>query len=679
MSEKSKFKFPIRIKNKGAFILLIVLAIGGFFWFFKGEAFLNSLFAEPMGKYLENTAQTLRQTDPEAARVLEEFARQRDVNEWAARAFQAREQAGGLSGVRDLAIRIEQDRVAYEMVIAEIASRPGAFRNDQERDSFILAYATYFEPLEVLDGRMVDEEARFLRENVGNAAHWNVAKDDPMALTMLRAGVFDGNDSLLSFYSEHRDWLHTALEKALFQFYVNVSDEPSENLEFLRNAATRTMQFYPASKAFAEVGEDEGFLFAAVFLEYAHILAPTVTEWRIPPDEAAAVVFANQDQYRAVPVDESVSAGDIRQGMEQARELAYLRDNRTFLWNKAQEEALVLRFYRDSAGAGERLLQRYEGLPSFVYSQYPDESVQVIRAIDIYGDLALYYLQRYAESERMKEFLRKDGVGVRILPLIFREGDRAFDMVEENMRWLDRYVNLDGTPREGQDWLMTLPFVGAPLQVINNWRNGYPSTWGEIGWAGLDVALIVLLVAPLPTPPPGARTATRAVVAGTKSSVRVGSQGAVLLGRGAAIQTARTGGSLLTRYAAYASALAARTAQGAGGVVKATWTQARKAAYVLRNPYVRKGVFAVYVTVVLNERTIPGLPALGTAAGETVGRALNSVGQAAGNAFSAALTNAFGANSALGRSAIAATLNKGVWVVMLFFSGFILFRNLEWR
>ena len=105
----AKIKFPFRIRSKGAtLVMVIILALIGL-WFFKGEAFLvNLLVEESPSKYLEKQAQRLKGTDPQAARALENLARQGDMNEWAARAFQAQEKVSGLSGVRTLARKIDE-------------------------------------------------------------------------------------------------------------------------------------------------------------------------------------------------------------------------------------------------------------------------------------------------------------------------------------------------------------------------------------------------------------------------------------------------------------------------------------------------------------------------------------------------------------------------------------------
>lgn len=613
-------------------------AVVGIFWFFYGNSILENAFGEaPDAEYFKKVAQELKTTDPQAAQVLDTIAKQRDMQEWAV-AFKARQEVDGLSGVRTLAKSIEQGRLAYEKVLVDIASRHNAFSNKQERDHFFQAYDIYFEPIKSLGGQTIDEYGRSLERFVDNAVYWHAMKDDPGALVMLQNGVFEGEDRLLSFYVEQKDWLQTALSSTMAYLADNADTRSLADVKFIKNTMLRSMQFYPASKAFAEIEGDNGFIFSAVFLEYANILSPAVSKYRLPPEEAANIIFANADQYTAVPVGATVSPEELQRGEEQARELAYLREKKTSIWNKAQEYPLVLRFEKDALDASERLLARYEQLPEFIYSLYPNEAVQAIRAVDFYGDLALYVLQKYSHSERMHEMLKDKNVNTRIVPLIIRRGDEAFSLIEDDMRWLGRYVERDGTPRDdSQGWLSFFPLLGAPAVVINNWRNGYPNTWGELGWAAFDVA--------------GAYSFVNSFA---KSTVKVTGRAAVGqvddiakgVGRtalGTADDLARAGGqNFLKRYATLLTNQTARIGTGTSKALRYTWNATMNA---MKNPTIRKwtarAYFAVYLLVVIDERTIPNLPDVGRAIGEKTGEVLHNTGKAVGNVFSEALTKTF--------------------------------------
>ena len=74
----------------------------------------------------------------------------------------------------------------------------------------------------------------------------------------------------------------------------------------------------------------------------------------------------------------------------------------------------------------------------------------------------------------------------------------TFNRIEDNVKWVDRYVSKDGKLTEEKASLIeACPFVGGMATVAKNWAKGYPCEWSEIGWAALDVADCALLIASL--------------------------------------------------------------------------------------------------------------------------------------------------------------------------------------
>lgn len=619
------------------FLLLLITA-----WFFKGEAWLKDLLGESSGaEYLQKTVKELKATDPEAAKAISEIARKADVEEWAL-AFKAREKDEGLSGVRTLAREVAQGRPSYEKIMVGIASRANAFAGQEDRDVFLETYAAYFAPIGAIDASTLDEYSLSLERFAAEPAFWHAVKDDPTALLLLRNNVFDNDMELLDFYAQNKDWIQPALFASLA--YISQSDNAKDNLALLKNIIKRAQQFYPASKAFAEIKDDDASSFAVVFLEYAHVLAPAVAQYRIPAEEAADVVFANMDQYRAVSIGENFTAEVLREGENQAKYLAQLRDQKKATWNKAREYPLVLRFEKDALEASERLLDRHPEIPEFIYSLYPDEPVQAIRAADIFGDPGIYILSKYSHSERLHTMLKDPKIGVRIVPLLLKSGDEGFSLLNDDIRWLDRYVNPDGTLRDdSQGWLSSIPFVGAPLVVIKNWKNGYPNTWGELGWATFDVAGSVMLLSSLKT---------GAVVA--KGAASYGDDAARIAGRTAAtygddaIRVAGTTKSLLGRFSAIRFAQVSHIASGAGSIIKKGFAATIQ---TMKNPLVKRWgprvLLGVYLTVTVTERTVPNLPALGAKIGEVLGKTVNSVVRGTINAGTAFLIESFGGKELL--------------------------------
>ena len=83
-----------------------------------------------------------------------------------------------------------------------------------------------------------------------------------------------------------------------------------------------------------------------------------------------------------------------------------------------------------------------------------------------------------------------------LIPFIGRFGDEAFAMLSDDPRWAERYFLPDGTPNpEATTVIDMLPIIGAPYTLGRNLLMGYPSSWGEVGWAALDIADGFLLIA----------------------------------------------------------------------------------------------------------------------------------------------------------------------------------------
>src|SRR5208337_5198661 len=136
-----------------------------------------------------------------------------------------------------------------------------------------------------------------------------------------------------------------------------------------------------------------------------------------------------------------------------------------------------------------------DDIASLLYAGYENEVVFAAEAVSKFGDLAIYILNHYEGSKRFHEALKDNGVGPRLIPYVAKFGDQGIERLQENKGWLDKYFQLDGTPKE-EEWWTQLP-GGAAINLARNWAKGYPNEWSELGWAGLDVADAALAVASL--------------------------------------------------------------------------------------------------------------------------------------------------------------------------------------
>lgn len=142
-----------------------------------------------------------------------------------------------------------------------------------------------------------------------------------------------------------------------------------------------------------------------------------------------------------------------------------------------------------------------------------------------------------------------------------------------------------------------IPLVGGPADLVRNWANGYPSTWSEIGWAGLDLVDGSLLVLSL-----GASAevtaAKEAAKQGGKAAVKniARTEAAELLVKQAAPRAlparslARTTTSALRRVVAIstkAGRLAGEVVVVGGRVVRSAGTQVTKTARAVLTTWVK--------------------------------------------------------------------------------------------
>lgn len=63
----------------------------------------------------------------------------------------------------------------------------------------------------------------------------------------------------------------------------------------------------------------------------------------------------------------------------------------------------------------------------------------------------------------------------------------------DNTKYLDKDIDENGELKP-EAFSKSIPLIGGPLTVFNNWTKGYPNSYSELGWAALDVADGTLLV-----------------------------------------------------------------------------------------------------------------------------------------------------------------------------------------
>ena len=274
--------------------------------------------------------------------------------------------------------------------------------------------------------------------------------------------------------------------------------------------------------------------------------------------------------------------------------------------------------------------------------------------------------------------MRDPKIGHRIVPFLAKEMDAGLDRAEDP-RWVDKYFDAEGKPVP-EPWLTAVPLVGAPLQVTRNWFNGIPNEWGELGWAALDVADSLLLVASfggssgITALKSGAEVAEKQALKSTAKEVvkvegeqvlkrltreearhLIAEQTARRISKPAAEELSR---SLLRRAVTTPTSgvirvwgasrqvmvwgnrlflQAGRYAYQSARVVLETWQEVPLPVRL----WTYRALLGASLFVTLTKRTIPGLHQLGTKLGEETGRLTREMVHATTDALTAAAKEAF--------------------------------------
>ena len=654
--------------------LVVLVALG--FWIVRPgywTAKLSRSSGTQAQDEVESIVAELAAENPAASAALALLAEERDIRA-AAAAMRHAKNTAGLAGVQDLADRVESHS-DYETRLAELALRPALLANERQREEFVWAHATVLQSLQEQGAKgLANDYLARLEHSTSDPAHWRVAKNDAMALL-----VFEqlAEPNLRTYYQREEEWLN----ELLLEISALV-DDPTNSAGPQANVISVTVNmaetYHPHFKN-AVVDDDLGATAFFLFDEFGPLITQAISRGGVPRLEALEVVFANRDfllQQQPMNTDDQVAA------------LVAVKTQQPAVWEAARQTAFALQLHRDVPQHADLLLDRYgsDDIAAFLYSGYPDDLAAAAAAVALYGDLAVYILNRYTQSEPFRAAIRNAELGPRVIPFVARFGDQGLERLEENRGWLDKHFQADGTPKD-EEWWTQIPGGGA-VDVARNLAKGYPSEWSELGWAALDTADAVLLVASFGSSSVVTVPAKQGGKAVAKSLGRAETRRAILAaGRArAAKQATRQGtrvaakaqaNSLLRRTITQSGRLAAAT----GSVASRTWRVATTSGRALSapiakltesartvrefwlgvSPTVRRIVYrsllATGLMITLSEKTIPALTEIAESAGGFAGRL----------AADAAHATAAGLAEAVNQFAQGITGGKGVVPVWLLY------------
>jgi hypothetical protein len=666
--------FPVKFLCFLFFILVIV------YWLRNGLAWSRFQSADDASKTVTKITETLRRRDPAAAAELEQIRHQHNINALAA-TLQERQHRDGVDGLVRLAqegrrTRESQMRTAFDLSLAEMALKPELIINADQRQSFLNAHANHLQHLHWIQNNIENQDVRrlldrntdkyltLLEKASQNPDEWRRVRDNPMMVQLMLSGV---EPEGLEFYDQEKEWLDDVLyslltsvepeqaEEQTIDLSVIESESPSkplsktvdtENDQWTRHILQTIRKNHPyfrnAMKEYfhdTQTEIDDGLVFVFdLFERHGRAIQICVDKGAVPLEELLGVMFANPDYC-----DKYLHSPE-----HLAARLLTIRREMPHVWEHADRQ-LVFQLTDDVPEIANELCRKFgtDDIAVFLYLKYGNAVPQAAAAVNQFGDLAIYILNRYSESELFRKYLKDFSLGVRIVPYTAMFEDKGLERLVTNQAWLDKFFDSDGNPKQDQ-WYETLPGGGA-VKVAGNWAKGYPSEWNEIGWAALDVADAALLVASLGTSAPasamktagtaGIKVGTKAVARDTvttviKSGTRATTKGARNLAktqkttlfrqgiRTLARQPFRLvpqGGRLLVQTAKIVAITPAKKLSG-------SIYRSARSVYAARhgvNPAARKIIYrsllATGITITLWNRTIPALKLTLPQMGEKIG------------------------------------------------------------
>ena len=630
---------------------VLVLVVVLLAWLWRGNQLLSDTSFTAQA---ERNKQELMSLDPQAAAILTRVEDERQQHALMIAAYSASADGRQRSVLADMAAEVTTtNRLPYRARIANIALTQVDLRDAEKRAAFLTSYGTACEGLTL--GGAWDAASDFvglLEQAAGLPNVWPLVRDDPLAL-VLWSHLDDPELKLLSFYHRNRDWLAEPLASIDLRSTVGNCT--------VESALAKLAQHEEVLRIAVQQGK-LGVYALAVILSHGTLVDICRERYDLDPSEVISVIVLNRDVL-------GDREGDSRWIGEKASWLATVRQRHPTVWFAAGMTPWALRLHRDAPHVSDALLEKYgaDDIAALIYQHFEDADrvASAARAIDRYGDLAIYVLNRYEDEvfmTRLGDYLVDEDIGIRIVPFVIRFGDGTFNRIENDKDWVDRYFHPDGTPRiDPLEWVQYVP-GGSALHVARNWAKGYPCEWSEIGWAAVDVADIALTVAsfggskavtgPAKVAATGARNAARSEAAAVKGAraARASSWRKALaefrtaparsgtrMSRAAEMaRSIKTGTAVLgealwgtTRLAAAPAKLAYRGGQRA--------LDAWKALGSVKRVWIYRGLLGLGLYVTITDRTLPNLDAISTGVGALIGKAAAGAVTMTGDALASAL------------------------------------------
>ncbi len=257
----------------------------------------------------------------------------------------------------------------------------------------------------------------------------------------------------------------------------------------------------------------------AMYRDYGSAIEEIHRQTHAPASECVDIMLANGEHYL--------------KAKQEGRESHFISDVVTLhrldkeIWSLIGMEPYALLIYQQHREKARDVLAHYapDGITTLLIAASRNEAGEIdpqalhqgVEAVSRYKEIALYILEKYGEDHRFSEILARDFRSV--IYLAFHEKEGMNELASADWRGhLDKQFTPTGELKQGS-WLENLP-GGALVKMADNISKGYPSSWGEIGWAGVEVAEIGLVIASFGSSSVVTTAGKTAVKTGVRSSLK---------------------------------------------------------------------------------------------------------------------------------------------------------------
>jgi len=522
------------------YLISLILLISALYWLFNGNQFLQAQSAEE--RRLNGLLKELETKNPEAAKRIKD-ASKKNPYAMAVTVATLKTRKDYEIALTKFSESLKKNESNPLMDAVSLCVDKNLASDKEDREKIIQAHGSflYLKDSEFLEKLLKEENlekknelkskvekevfAHFekLKEFSKDPQIWALVKYDPVAVKVF-SEIEDRE--LRDFYVKNQEWVQD-----LFSQYQNVKvvsngkntekSDVSEDVS-IKEVLETAKKYFPLTRQTVldskENGCGYGPLGFQLFFKYGHLIKACVeTEKVLPLCETLEVFFA-QGNYLDSFMEKNMmdAAPELL-----ARDLGKIKKEMPFLWKATKTSPGALNLYSDAPDYADGAFKQCDGIDIqiLLYGDYFEEDRTLIRnatrALAKWGQMAFFTLNQYAEPASQnnskvtegKKTLEKNIAVInnfkKIVKNDFRsvfyvstKGQEGIPLILENNKYLDKELKENGDPKDPSFW-EHIPLVGGPLVVFNNWRQGYPNSYGELGWAVLDVVSDAMLIASL--------------------------------------------------------------------------------------------------------------------------------------------------------------------------------------